>query len=342
MSKTMIIAEVGQNHQGDIDTAIKYIKIFAERGADVIKFQTRDNKYLFSEEAYNKEYNSENAFAQYYGEHREKLELDSESLPILKEECDKYNVKFMSTPFDEPSLDVICSVGVDLIKVASFDLGNLPFLNKISKKGIPVVLSTGGGNLDIVQDSVRILQKGVSDITVLHCVSEYPCTYDRLGLEVIQEYIEAFPSCKIGLSDHFNGVLSGPIAYMLGARVFEKHVTLNRAWQGTDHSFALEPNGFSKFTRDIRRVPEMMPAKKDGTLGNEPVFMKLGKSIVAARNLSAGDEITINDLTGKIFSSQHVPVRESSKFIGSKMKRSIMQGDLVCYKDVELQIKDEK
>jgi sialic acid synthase len=334
MNKTLIIAEVGQNHQGDLDTALEYIRVFSENGADVIKFQTRNNKYLFSEDAYNKDYNSDNAFAKSYGEHREKLELKPEWLTILKNECEKYNVKFMSTPFDEPSLDLICNAGVDLIKIASFDLGNLPFLNKISKKGIPVVMSTGGGDLKVVQDSVEILQKGINDISVLHCVSEYPCAHDRLGLEVIEKYLKMFPSCKIGMSDHFSGILSGPVAYMLGARVFEKHVTLNRSLKGTDHSFALEPHGFASFVRDIHRVPEMMPIKKDGTLGTEPVFIKLGKSIVAAVDLKAEDTITMDDLSGKIFSDQYTPVRESINFIGAKLKKSVNAGELITYKDV--------
>jgi len=332
-NEVLIIAEVGQNHQGNLETALEYIRVFAAHGANVVKFQTRNNKYLFSESAYNKEYNSENAFAKYYGEHREKLELNPDHLTVLKNECDKNGVKFMSTPFDEPSLDVICDAGVDLIKIASFDLGNLPFLDKIAKKGLPIVMSTGGGDLDVVRDSVEILQKNIDDITILHCVSEYPCTHDRLGLDTIEKYIDLFPNCKVGISDHFSGTLSGPISYMLGARVFEKHVTLNRAWQGTDHSFALEPHGFGNFVRDIKRVPEMMPAKQDGTLGNESVFIKLGKSIVAAHDLQANDVIKIDDLSGKIFSNQHVPVRESVRFIGSRLSRSVKQGELIQYED---------
>jgi sialic acid synthase len=335
VNEALVIAEVGQNHQGDIDTALEYIRVFAAAGADVIKFQTRNNKYLFSEEAYNKEYNSENAFAYSYGEHRESLELKPNQLDVLKNECNKLNVKFMSTPFDEPSLDLICDAGVDLIKIASFDLGNLPFINKIAKKGLPVVISTGGGDLEAVKDSINILKKEINDIYVLHCVSEYPCTHDRLGLETIQKYLNLFPECKIGISDHFNGVLSGPVSYMLGARVFEKHVTLNRSWKGTDHSFALEPHGFNTFVRDIKRVPEMMPVKNDGTLGNEAVFIKLGKSIVAARDLKEGETIFMEDLSGKIFSNQYVPVRESKKFIGSKLINPVQKGCALNYKDIQ-------
>ncbi len=329
-----VIAEVGQNHQGKLEIALEYIKVFARQGANAIKFQTRNNKYLFSENAYNKKYNSENAFADKYGEHRESLELNPEWLPLLKNECEKYNVKFMSTPFDEPSLDLICDSGVDLIKIASFDLGNISFITKIAKKGLPIVVSTGGGDIDVVKYSIEALQSVSKDITLLHCVSEYPCPHDRLRLGVIQEYIKMFPDCKIGLSDHFNGILSGPVAYMLGARVFEKHVTINRSWKGTDHSFSLEPNGFGSFVRDIQRVPEMLSAKQNNFLGEEHVFSRLGKSIVATKDLSSGDVITINDLSGKIFEKQYVPVRESYKFIGSTLINDIKQGNLLQYDDV--------
>ena len=332
--EALIIAEVGQNHQGSFESALEYIKVFANAGADVIKFQTRNNRYLFSEDAYEKEYNSENAFAQFYGEHREKLELDPDHLPLLKEECSKYGVKFMSTPFDEPSLEIICDAGVDMIKIASFDLGNLPFISRVAQKGLPVVISTGGGNLEEVQASIKVLKENLEDITVLHCVSEYPCPHDRLGLEKIQEYIDLFPDCKIGVSDHFNGTLSGPIAYQLGARIFEKHVTLNRAWKGTDHSFALEPHGFSSFTRDIRRVPEMLPSKKDGSLGNEAVFIKLGKSLIASKDMKKGHKINLEDLSGRIYSQQHIPVRESKNFIGSTLIQDVKKGDLLKYKDI--------
>ena len=332
-NEVLVIAEVGQNHQGNLETALEYIRVLAAHGADVVKFQTRNNKYLFSEDAYNKEYNSENAFAKYYGEHREKLELNPEHLTILKNECDKNGVKFISTPFDEPSLDIICDAGVDLIKIASFDLGNLPFLDKIAKKGLPVVMSTGGGDLNVVRDSVEILQKNIDDITILHCVSEYPCTHDRLGLETIEKYIDLFPNCKVGISDHFSGTLSGPISYMLGARVFEKHVTLNRSWQGTDHSFALEPHGFRNFVRDIKRVPEMMPVKKDNTLGNESVFQKLGKSLIANTDIHVGEKLTLDNLSGRIFNSQYIPVRESNQVIGKVVKNKIERGEAIQYAD---------
>ena len=329
-----VIAEVGQNHQGDLDKAREFIRIFAFEGADAVKFQTRNNKYLFSNEAYEAPYDSENAFAATYGAHREHLELKPEWLPILKADCVKHGVKFMSTPFDEPSLDLLNQLDVDILKIASFDLGNLPFIHRIGSLGKPVVMSIGGGKIDQIRSSVQTLLAHHDEVAILHCVSEYPCEYNRLGLDNIQILIKEFPQCVIGSSDHFNGTLSGPVAYLKGARVFEKHVTLNRAWKGTDHSFALEPDGFRKFVRDIKRVRHMLPPKPADDLGNERVFKKLGKSLVAYKDIKVGEVITLEHLSGRIYSAQFVPVRESNKIIGKIAKRNILKDELINLSDI--------
>ena len=323
------IAEVGQNHQGDFDIARKYIREFADAGASAIKFQTRDNRYLFSDSAYNKAYNSENAFADVYGIHREKLELPVDLLPQLKKDCHDHGVKFMSTPFDEPSLQRLLEVGVDIIKVASFDLGNLPFIKKIAQANIPTVISIGGGKINQIRASIELLATFCDDVVILHCVSEYPCSHDKLGLDNIEFLLKEFPKHTIGLSDHFNGIVSGPIAYMKGARIFEKHVTFDRSWRGTDHSFALNRHGFRNFVRDIRRVPQMMPSKASEDLGKEFVFQKLGKSLVAAENLDAGAELTLENMSGRIFNEQHIPVRESCEIIGRRIIKPIKKGDVI-------------
>ena len=330
-----IIAEVGQNHQGELDKAREYIRIFAFEGADAVKFQTRNNKYLFSQEAYEALYSSENAFAETYGAHREHLELKPEWLSILKEDCIKYGVKFMSTPFDEPSLELLKKIDVDILKIASFDLGNLPFIHRIARMGKPVVMSVGGGKIDQIRSSIEVLLKHHDEVAILHCVSEYPCEYNRLGFDNIERLIAEFPKCTIGSSDHFNGTLSGPVAYLKGARVFEKHVTLNRSWKGTDHSFALEPEGFRKFVRDIKRVRHMMPPKPADDLGNERVFKKLGKSLIAYSDIKAGDRLTLDSLSGKIFRGQYIPVRESNLVIGRIALRDIEKGEPIQYADLQ-------
>ena len=330
-----VIAEVGQNHQGSVDNAFDYVKRFAFEGADAVKFQVRDNKYLFSSEAYEKPYASENAFAPTYGAHREYLELTHDEIIRVKKCCDENKVDFIATPFDEPSLDFLVRIKSAALKVASFDLGNLPFLQLISQSGLPVVISCGGGNDEQIDASIKVLSCSSAEIAVLHCVSEYPCKYDRLGLQRVQDLIKQYPSLVIGSSDHFNGTLSGAVARLLGAKVFEKHVTLNRSWQGTDHSFALEPDGFRRFARDIRRVNHMLPAKPNVDLGLEPVFKKLGKSLIVNRDMEAGEIITISDLRGKIFTDNYVPVRESLDFIGKKLTHSLSKGSYILYEHVK-------
>jgi sialic acid synthase len=329
-----IIAEVGQNHNGDLQLARDYIRIFASEGANAVKFQTRNNRYLFSQDAYDAPYASENAFAETYGAHRESLELQPEWLPMLKADCDNYGVAFMSTPFDEPSLELLQQVGVDILKVASFDLGNLPLISRIGALGKPVVLSVGGGNAAQIRSSVDTLLRHTDDVAVLHCVSEYPCEYNRLGLDHIEVLIREFPQCVIGSSDHFNGILSGPVAYLKGARVFEKHVTLNRAWKGTDHGFALEPEGFRKFVRDLRRVRHMLPPKPAVELGTERVFAKLGKSLVAYVDIPAGTVLTLDHLSGRIFRQQFIPVRESNRVVGRVLTRAVTRGEPILDTDL--------
>jgi N-acetylneuraminate synthase/sialic acid synthase len=195
-------------------------------------------------------------------------------------------------------------------------------------------MSVGGGKASQIRSSIAQLTRHLNDVAILHCVSEYPCEYNRLGLNNIEVLIAEFPHCSIGLSDHFNGTLSGPIAYMKGARVFEKHVTLNRAWKGTDHSFALEPDGFRKFARDIRRVRHMLPPKPVEELGTEMVFKKLGKSVIARMPIGAGETITLDHLTGRIFKTTHVPVRESAMVIGRPAKRDIAAGEPIQFADL--------
>lgn len=333
-TETYVIAEVGQNHQGDFETALSFISKFAECGANAVKFQTRNNKYLFSEEAYNKSYNSSNAFSAVYGEHREFLELDPALLADLKAECDRHNVDFMSTPFDEPSIEVLLKVGVKSLKVASFDIGNLPLIDKMAKTKLPLVVSVGGGNFEQIAASVETVLAHHDDLAILHCVSEYPCPVEKLGLNAIPFLQEKFPNVTVGISDHFNGILSGPVAYMKGARVFEKHVTLDRSQKGTDHPFSLEPDGFRRFVRDIRRVPEMMEPKNDGTLGNEPVFQKLGKSLVLNKPLTEKEIITIDDLSGRIFNENVIPVRQANEVIGKRLKHALPAWTPISFDDL--------
>ena len=234
----------------------------------------------------------------------------------------------MVTPFDENSLSSIVDIGVDIIKIASFDLGNIPFIEKICSYKKPTVLSVGGGNLDEISASINVL-KNLDDYAVLHCVSEYPCPPEKLNLNQIVELKTIYPDSVVGVSDHFSGISSGPVSYMLGARVFEKHVTFSHTMKGTDHAFSLLPEGFRKFVRDIKNVPIMLNGSNNDDLGNEYVFQKLGKSIIANKNINRGEVITSSMLGFVIAEGDNIPVRQTNKVIGKKAAVNIKADQLL-------------
>ena len=293
----------------------------------------RSNKVLFDKSVYNSNYNSENSFGDTYGQHREALELSIDQFKQIKERCMITGVDFIVTPFDELSLENCLEIGVDAIKIASFDLGNIPFLERIAQTSLPIVMSTGGGNLDQIKASIQCITRVHSDIALLHCVSKYPCPASEVNLNTITRLNSIFPDLTIGLSDHFNGILTGPLAFMLGAKVFEKHVTFDRSLKGTDHPFSLEPDGFRKFVRDIKRTPVLLECSENKDLGSEPVFKKLGKSICASCDIPNNTLITSSMLTGKITRPGVIPVRESNCVIGSFSCRDIPKGSFLQTSD---------
>lgn len=333
-NEPFFIAEVGQNHQGDFDLAKKYVEEFSRLGANAVKFQMRDNKTLFSKEKYDSPYDNENSFALTYGAHREALELTANELFDLKNIAHKNNCLFMVTPFDENSLLQLAEMDIDIFKIASFDIGNLPFIEKVCAINKPTVLSVGGGNLEQIVASVEILSR-IEDHAILHCVSEYPCPADKLNLQKIAILQKMFEASVVGLSDHFSGISTGPISYMLGARVFEKHVTFSHVWKGTDHAFSLLPEGFRKFVRDVRQTPKMLLVTDPMDLGNERVFQKLGKKIVAAREIKKGQSINGRDLSFIITDTDGLNVRLTNRLIGRQALRKISKGKLIIKSMIE-------
>ena len=322
-SDSYVIAEVGQNHNGSLQEALKYVSTFASVGASAVKFQMRNNKVLFDKQFYYSSYDSENSFGDTYGEHRDFLELSFEDHVHLRAKCRDVGVDYIVTPFDYPSLECCIQLKSDALKVASFDIGNLPFIDAMAKSKIPIIMSTGGSDLDVIKHSVDTVLSHHSDIAVLHCVSSYPCPADKVNLSKITALSQIFPEITVGVSDHFNGILTGPLSYMLGARVFEKHVTFDRSQKGTDHPFSLEPDGFRRFVRDIERTPIMLSEPKDYVLGSEPVFKKLGKKMVASRSLTSSHVITMDDLSFVITKEDGINVRETYKFLGKRLIRDV-------------------
>lgn len=295
-----VIAEVGHNHQGKLDTAMEMFKSAKECGAHAVKLQKRDNKVIFTEEAYNKPYNSENAFGDTYGEHREALEFGRAEYNALRQYTHELGVDFISTAFDQNSADFLAEVGVDAFKVASGDLTNSPLLKHMANLDKPIIVSTGGAFIDDVQRAYDTLKTAGAQFCILQCTAAYPCEPEQMNLRVISTYRERFPDVVVGLSDHQNGIAMAVVAYTLGARIMEKHFTLNRAWKGSDHSFSLEPGGLRRLVRDLKRARLSMGDGIKRPLEEELAPLnKMRKSIVAAADLPAGTALAMGHVAFK-------------------------------------------
>lgn len=328
-----VIAEVGQNHQGSFDTAVKYVDELARIGVDAVKFQMRDNDYLFSPQKLREKYNSNNAFAETYGEHRKALELSVEEMARLREHCKNAGVDFMCTPFDEPSLEHLINMDVDSLKIASFDFGNMPFLSKVASTNKHFVMSVGGGKYDLVDKVVGKLLEKSANFSLLHCVSEYPCPVEKVNLGRIRYLKDHYPSVQVGLSDHFSGIVTGPLGALMGAEIFEKHVTFNRSWKGTDHPFSLTIDAMERFIRDINRANLLVGTQEPEGLGSEYVFQKLGKSLIASVDIEKGEPLSEENMSGVII-GEGIPVRESINLLGRLAGRCYRKGELIS--DAEL------
>jgi sialic acid synthase len=247
-----VIAEIGHNHQGSVEKCKELFDAAKWSGANAVKLQKRDNKTLYTEEFYNSPYNSEHAYGKTYGEHREALEFDFDQYTLLKCYAEALGLTFFATAFDVPSADFLSTLRVPAIKIASGDLNNRKLLEHVNRFGVPVIISTGGAEDDEYARQVTYTFFN-SPHAVLHCTSGYPAKFDELNLLCIPALRKSL-DCVIGYSGHDNGIAMASIAYALGARIIEKHFTLDRASKGPDQAFSLEPGGLRKMVRDLRRT----------------------------------------------------------------------------------------
>ena len=246
-----VIAEIGHNHQGNLDICKQMFDAAKWAGCNAVKLQKRDNKTLYTEEFYNSPYNSENAFGPTYGLHREALEFDLGQYEQLKAYAKKLGITFFATAFDIPSAEFLAELDMPAVKIASGDLTNKPLLEWLwAGPDWQVILSTGGGTEETVKAAFELCEPDC----VMQCTSGYPAKYDELGLRVIRTYTKWFPETTIGWSGHDTGIAMAPVAYSWGARIIEKHFTLNRAWKGTDQAFSLEPQGMKTMIDNLKQT----------------------------------------------------------------------------------------
>jgi len=299
-SDCFVIAEIGHNHQGSVETCKQLFKAAKEAGAHAVKLQKRDNRSLFTQAFYDAPYNSENAYGPTYGLHREALEFDEAQYRELKAYAESLDIVFFATAFDFKSADFLEALDMPCYKIASGDITNIPLIQHVARFGKPVIVSTGAATMEDVARVYEAVMPINPQLAILQCTATYPTEPEVLDLRVIETYQRAFPDIIVGLSDHFSGIAMGPVSYVLGARIIEKHFTLNRAMRGTDHVFSLEPAGLRKMVRDLKRT---RVALGDGTKtmrdAERIARQKMGKSIVAAHPLEAGQLLTQGDLAFK-------------------------------------------
>jgi N-acetylneuraminate synthase/sialic acid synthase len=322
-SRCFVIAEIGHNHQGDVEKARQLFQKAKEAGASAVKLQKRDNRSLFTRAAFDKPYENENSFGPTYGLHREALEFGRDEYLELKRYAAELELTFFSTAFDIPSADFLAELDLPAFKTASADLKNIPLLRYVAQFQKPMIVSTGGGTMEDVQRAYDAIMPINPRFCLLQCTASYPVEWDQLDLRVIQTYRERFPGTVTGLSAHDNGIAMAIAAYTLGARVIEKHFTLNRAMKGTDHPFSLEPVGLSKMVRDLNRLQIAMG---DGVKKVHPSeaapMLKMAKTLVAARDLPVAHVLTASDIAIKS-PGGGLPPYELDRLLGHRTRRPI-------------------
>ena len=333
MKRTLIIAEAGVNHNGDIAKAKALIDKGAEAGVDYVKFQTFKAGNLVTKQAKRAAYqdkNTQDNDSQY--EMLKKLELSQKDHQELIDYCAQKGVKFLSTGFDFESLEFLAGLGITIAKVPSGEITNLPYLRKVATLFPEVILSTGMANITEIKDAVKVLtDNGVSKdkITVLHCNTEYPTPMEDVNLKAML-HIQRELGVPVGYSDHTLGIEVPIAAVALGATVIEKHFTLEKTLPGPDHKASLEPDELKAMVSAIRNIEKAIGGSglKEVSKSEEKNKSIARKSIVAATNIKKGEIFTPKNLTVKRPGTGISPM-QWDEVIGKEAKQSFQEDDLI-------------
>ncbi len=296
-SPCFIVAEIGNNHQGEFELAVKMVEEAARAGVQAVKFQKRDNEALLTRAGREAAYTGRNSFGATYGEHRAALELDIDEMARLKAVAESLGLVFFASCWDEPSLNEMVGLDVELLKICSADLVNIPLLRRYGRTGIPIILSTGMSSLEDIDVAVAELRRYHDDIVLLHCNSTYPCSEESIGLPVMDILSERY-GLPVGYSGHEKGLAPSVAAAALGACLVERHFTLDKTMKGTDHQVSLDPAELAELVSMIREVERAMVIRGKKVFPEEQsAAKKLRKSIVFGRDLPAGHMLCEADLT---------------------------------------------
>ena len=326
-----VIAEIGANHMGSLENAKQMFLSAKRSGVSAVKLQKRDNSSLFTKDMYDMSYVNNNSFGDTYGEHREAVEFGKDEYRELQRYAKEIGLTMFATPFDIPSADFLRDLDMPAYKTASADITNTPLLKHIASFGKPMFVSTGAATMEDVERAYNTIMPINQELCILQCTSSYPVEPDEMNLKVIQTYKDRFKDIVIGLSDHQNGIAMALVGYVLGARVIEKHFTINRSWKGTDQPFSLEESGLQKLVRDLERASIAFGDGVKRPFDSEKKTMyKLGKKLVAANNMPIGHIIEEDDLAVKI-PNDGLPPYEIDNIVGKKITRNVIKDENISF-----------
>ena len=270
-----IIAEIGNNHNGDLNLAFKTIKIAKEIGVDAVKFQVKNIEKCFSQELLDSTYVNENSFGNTYREHKQALEFSEQQLKQIYDYAKKLDIVCFSTPFDVDSVDLLEKIGNPIYKISSFHVTDLPLIERVCKTKKPIILSTGMSTIDEIDKAVNLIRKHTAQYSINHCVSSYPTADGDINLNVIKTLQDRY-KCPVGYSGHERGIAICVSVVVLGVSTIERHFTLDRTMKGPDHASSIEPSGMADVVQRTRRFFVAMgsPEKKilDCELKNRKKF----------------------------------------------------------------------
>lgn len=328
--KIVFIAEIGLCHNGSVEIAKTLIDLAKDAGADIVKFQKRDVNTLATEDTLDAEDNRFPTFGKTYREVREYIEFSKEEYIEIVEHCKKREILFSCTPFDLPSLSILEELDTKMYKVASHGLTNIPLLKGVAKTNKLTILSTGMCTYDEIDSAVKIFEDEGTPLVLLHCVSSYPTNHDEANLQMILKLKDRYKKI-IGLSTHEQGILATIAGAAIGAKVIERHITLDHNLEGFDHKIAVDPYEMRELVTSLSDIEKMLKFKEKSISEAEQVTRdKYRVSLISRGDIAEGSIITKENLICKN-PGTGIPSKDMDKIIGKRAKVNIVNDTLISW-----------
>lgn len=320
-----VIAEIGINHQGDVKIAKEMIKVAQECGADCVKFQKREVNAHLNAAAQARPYLNKNSWGPTYGEHKRHLELTHDEFRDLKKYCDELGIFMSSSGMDPEAVNFLAELDLPFLKVASLDTNNMHYLKHTAAKKKPLVVSTGMQDMGTVRMAYKTMKKLCgTNFALLQCTSSYPCPPEDVHLKCLDLFVQEFPDVPIGFSGHEAGIEISLAAVARGAKIVERHFTLDKTMKGGDHMASLEPQELKTLISGIRLIEKALGKPEKVIQASEiPCTKKLGKSVVAGRDLKKGEKLRIDNVLVKCAEPHGIRPNLLDQLIGHEVTRDI-------------------